>query len=276
MPNFFKRAWNDIFVERKNIESYIVLAAIVMVIFADIVGVDTAEILQEVVLAVLGVFIYISIEQRHDMEQLEAVNKDTQAKLQHINNQILEVPNLLVENTQSAKLLLPPELPQYRTVSPDAETIDVLTWSGYGLFTTYDDYFYDRLESGCQIRWIALDPECEGTNIILEHSRLKSVKTGIQQMINHHKGVHARFDKAINFELRLTSWLLPMSLTIFDREKPHAYMVIGLYNPYLGISQNERRHLIIYKRSQPRDFTAYLKQFELHWNNTEFTKPVDI
>ncbi len=275
MPNFFKRTWHDIFIERKNIELYIVLAAIVGVFGADVVGVDTADTLLEIVLAVLGVLIYISIEQRHSTEQLNNTIQETQEKLQEVGSEVNNLPNLLAANANSFNLFLPSDLPQYRTESPEAETIDVLTWSGYGLFKLYDDYFYSRLENGCQIRWIALDPECEATNIIFEHSRIKGIKTGINQMINHYKGIQTRFEKEVDFWLRLTSWFIPMSLVIFDREKPHAYMVIGLYNPYLRIPQNERRHLIIYKRNQPKDFATYLKQFELQWYNTEFTKPVD-
>ncbi|MCB8947925.1 MAG: hypothetical protein H6653_07905 [Ardenticatenaceae bacterium] len=276
MPNFFKRAWNDIFVERKNIESYIVLAAIVIVIFADIVGVDTAEILIEIVLAVLGVFIYIGIEQSHAIEQLKTTTQATQSNLQSISDEIKELPQVLTIESNSLKFLLPHDLPNYRIEASDADTIDVFTWSGYSFFTQFDSYFYNRLENECKLRWMILDPECEATQVIYTHSRTKTIRSGINQMLQHYTLSRSRFAKKVDFQLRTTSWFPPFNMVIVDREKAHGFMVIGLYPAYLRTTQNERRHFVIYKRNQPDDFNTYVNQFELLWENKEFTKPYNL
>lgn len=276
MPNFFKRAWQDIVIERKNIESYIVLAAIVIVIFADIVGVDTAEILIEIVLAVLGVFIYISIEHRHSLEQLKTNTDETRSKLQAVNKEVENLPNLIATDMKSNQLLLSKDLPDYSLEAAEASTIDVLSWVGYKLFYEYDDFFLNRLANGCKFRWIALDPESEAMKLLTGQTRNEFIKTQIGQVVNRLRYTDEQvFRRDKNFQLRLTSWLLPCSIIIFDRDKAHAFMVVAMYPAYLPSPIGEKRYFVIYKRNQPHDFSAYLKQFDQLWDDTVFTKPFD-
>jgi len=67
MKEFLERAWHDI-KQRKNLELYLVLVAIITVFVADTVGVDTTNALVEITLASLAVLLYGMIDVRHANE----------------------------------------------------------------------------------------------------------------------------------------------------------------------------------------------------------------
>ncbi len=90
MKTFFLDIWSDIR-QRKNIELYLTLVIIVVVLMADIFGVDTEFALLEIVLATLAVLLLAIIENRHSNERLETMIDDTFQENIEVWNQYKEL-----------------------------------------------------------------------------------------------------------------------------------------------------------------------------------------
>ena len=77
MQEFAQRAWRDI-KQRKNLELYIILLAIIAVFLADTIGVNVFDSINSITLAALGVLLYSLIDTRHATEKSEQ-------QLDHLN-----------------------------------------------------------------------------------------------------------------------------------------------------------------------------------------------
>jgi hypothetical protein len=70
MAKIFQKMWADI-KQRKNIELYLALIALIVIFVADVVGIDTNQVLFEIILAALAVVIYGMLGARHSSEKIE-------------------------------------------------------------------------------------------------------------------------------------------------------------------------------------------------------------
>lgn len=70
MKALFKRVWSDI-KNRRNLELYLVLIAVVIVFIVDLLGVESVSIIFEVVLATLAVLLYGQIDSRHSIDEIK-------------------------------------------------------------------------------------------------------------------------------------------------------------------------------------------------------------
>lgn len=80
MKNFLGRSWQDL-KQKKNLDLYLVLAGILLVFVADIVGINTTEALVNITLAVLALLLYGMIESRH-------INEDNTQRFAEIGESI--------------------------------------------------------------------------------------------------------------------------------------------------------------------------------------------
>lgn len=112
MKEFLERVWKDI-KQRKNLELYLVLAAIITVFIADILGVQTTNALTEITLAVLAVLLYGMIDTRHAHEDRkhelaalgQSVNKIALSSQDFLDNKWSSSLKLEMEHTDELWLV---------------------------------------------------------------------------------------------------------------------------------------------------------------------------
>ena len=72
MISFFKKAWEDVS-KGKNLEHYITLLFILIILFLDIFNLASPDIMTEITLAVLALIVFTSL---HTRERLDMVQKN--------------------------------------------------------------------------------------------------------------------------------------------------------------------------------------------------------
>lgn len=126
----------------------------------------------------------------------------------------------------------------------DATTIDILAWSGVGLFAKLDGFFEQKINSGCSIRFIIINPHSEAANVIYDNSQYKEIKTDIESMIERYKKFCSRNKNGRgNIELRMMNWVSPYTMIIIDGNKPGGVLSLGLNPAYLPTPEDTRRHM---------------------------------
>ncbi|MCI0558194.1 MAG: hypothetical protein MN733_06840 [Nitrososphaera sp.] len=276
MEFFFKTAWNDIR-NRKNLELYLILAITIIVLGADIFGVETESALFEIILAALAILIYGLIDSRQTAERIEKQLDETRQSQSNLIKSMDEIPQLIARATKVGKLFKSSDISPITELAKDATAIDIMTWAASGLFDRYDGFFYKKMEEGCKFRLIIIDPKSEAANVIYENSRHKEIKSDIIKMINKCKRLPARFEnRKIYFELRLTKWLMPTNMIIIDGNKPNGVISLGLYPAYLRTPQDQRRYMLVDSRNTKEEYFHFCDQFEKLWNDKENTSRVDL
>lgn len=276
MGNFLKTAWADI-KNRKNLELYLFLTIALAVLVADIFGVGTKEALFEIVLAALSMLIYGLIDSRQTTERIEKKLEETCQYQIELTRMVNEIPRLIFHGSKATKLFKVSDLPSLTELARDATTIDIMMWAASGLFDLYDGFIYKKIEDGCRFRLLIIDPNCEAANVIYENSRNKEIKASIRKMINKYKRLPTKFKTSkLDFELRLTKWLMPTNMIIIDGNKQNGVIHLGLYPAYLRTPQNERRFILIDSKNTKEEYLHFCDQFEKLWNDEELTSQPDL
>lgn len=150
----------------------------------------------------------------------------------------------------------------------DASTIDVLAWSGVGLFAQLDGFFEQKVNSGCSIRFIIVNPSSEAANVIYDNSHYKEIKTDINSMVERYKKFYLRNKNSSGrIELRMVNWVTPYTMIIIDGNKPGGILSLGLNPAYLLTPEDTRRHIIIESQNEREDFLYFSKQYNQLWED---------
>ncbi len=276
MSSFFRNVKTD-FKNRKSIELYLILAVAIAVLVADVFGVVSQDALFEIVLAALALLIYGLIEARRTSERLKSSLQEISDNLTESKRQLEELPHRIYGASKSSILLKFEDRPELAEIAKKASTIDILALSASYLFAYYDGFLYKKIEEGCNIRLLILDPESDAARVVHENSRNKEIIVDIKKTINRCFNFTEKFSgRKINFELKVTKWLPPNSLIMVDGHKPSGVISLGVFPVYLKTPQTERRILFFEAKGNSQEhFLFYRNQFEGLWSDNESTRKVD-
>lgn len=156
MKEFLERTWQDI-KQRKNLELYLILAAILAVFIADVLGVDTTNALVEITLATLAVLLYGMIDARHDSENQ--------------NQELAELKQSVHQLSSSSQDFLDNKWPT--SLTQEMEMADELWLVGVSLLRTVKTNYAlleNRLKYGYLVRVLVVHPEGIGVEIAVSRN----------------------------------------------------------------------------------------------------------
>lgn len=156
MKEFLERAWQDI-KQRKNLELYLVLSAIIIVFAADILGVDTTNALVEITLAVLAVLLYGMIDARHTNE---ASNQELSELNQSVNKISSSTQDFLDSKWSSS-------------LKQEMKHTDELWFVGISLVRTVKTNYSlleNKLKQGHLVKVMVVHPEGVGVEIAVSRN----------------------------------------------------------------------------------------------------------
>ncbi len=120
-----------------------------------------------------------------------------------------------------------------------------------------------KLQTGCKIRIILLDPEADAVQILDAQKSttntnllINSSLTVLEELIN--------LETSGKCEIRLLGVFLPFSMLIVDPSKETGSMTVE-YRAY-KLSYDERPHISLKASNNPYWFDYYKQQFELAWS----------
>lgn len=247
MDNILKTIWNDI-KERKNFEIYLALAAAIVVLIADVVGVDASNVIFKVILTVLAVLLYINLEHRKNIEDLDNSIKKFQATSLNFLNTWNETDfKKRIETAKSLSLLA---IANHVFLSRNAEAITAF------------------VSKGGKLRSILIDPS---GNVIKMVSNLasgyeKETQTW-EQLIEFCKKQMKEFNQFSKdnnkVELKQIDHLPFAIMTMIDHESDEGVMYVTLN----GFDQpsNTRPSFTLLKKEDRKWFSFYEESYENIW-----------
>lgn len=256
MNRFFSTVWSDL-KQRKNLELYLILLVAVVVLFADILGVETVSALFEIVLASLSILIYGLIESRHTNERVE----------QQLANITQSVQELRRNEVRAADFFLINKSLSQETFS-SASTICLL---GYSLSRTIREHHHalrQRLKAGAHIRIIILDltDEC-----LLKKAALESIST-TAELWHHHLEVTRSAVNSLaidsgdrgKVEIGYLPYAPSFGMVLVDSSEPNGFNYVDIYH-HKSTAPNAAFKLSA--STDPVWFAFFKQQFEILWKS---------
>lgn len=143
----------------------------------------------------------------------------------------------------------------------NASEICIIAVSGISLAMRHLSFFENRINDGCKIRIILLDPSCPSLqtwNLMMKvtttASDIKSSLEVFKSLMQHAKG---------KCEIRLLNVFLPFSIVATDLAKDSGAMIIEYHAYKIGLG--DRPHVLLTPRDIPYWFSFYREQFERAW-----------
>lgn len=256
MDDFFKTVWSDI-KKRRNLELYIILAVAMVILVADIFGLETSSALFEIVLAALAVLIYGLIESRHTNERVEQ-------QLETIGHSIREQQDKEITATE----FFLTETPLSNDTFSSANTIFLL---GYSLSRTIREHHFvlgQRLVAGAHIRVIILDPENDS---LLQMAALESVATTAELWRNNLQVTRASVNslaqhpnKSGKIEIGYLPYSPSFGMVMIEPYEPQGFSFVDIYH-HKTTAPNAT-----FKLSASKDafwYNFFREQFEILWQS---------
>ncbi len=257
MKEFLERVWQDI-KQRKNLELYLVLTAIIIVFVADIVGINTTNAVTEIILAVLAILLYGLVESRHSAE-------DSDKKLANIEKSILKIGQLLSQNKLNEKFEKHSTITGNRQRLKNAKTLDWMSISLHKTLTIYEHELTECLKNGGQIRLLLIDPNSPIPHALAElgHSLGSSEKivNNVRSALEIIQSWRNRMPEC-NLEVRVLSSQPPYRLSMLDRGLSIAYARIRLF----VIPKSSDIPVVTVSAKDDKEwFEFFADQFEKYW-----------
>jgi hypothetical protein len=246
---FIKKTIQDIS-SGKNIEHYIALIFIVIILALDVFNLATPDILTEITLAVLALVVFTSLSTREGIDEL------------------------------SDKLIKPPNADEFfwkkkRTIESDLAQAKYIGFVGASLSRTLRDYspiLENRLNAGAKVRVMLMDPKSTAP----DQAVLRSQGVNRQYFIDSLRPTIERigllsksFDKV---ELGLLPYKPAFGMIVIDPDKPYGKIIIEMYPhhspsfaPTFELQPNRDSHW----------YKHFREQFDNIWNACDqrrFTK----
>lgn len=152
----------------------------------------------------------------------------------------------------------------------DAQMIDILAWTGNVFMHEYEGFMRRRIQQGCQIRFIVLDPDSEAVRLIIENGNRYPIDNDIRTTI----GLCSEFAQSLSgargsFELRKTKWIAPYGLVIVDKNLPGAALSLGLHPVSLKVSASDQRYITLGANESREHYNYFTAQFDDLWTNSQ-------
>ncbi len=247
---------------RRFIESYVLLLVGIGVLVFDIIGDVPSSVINEVILAVLSVLIYLSILERRDYyklldhgEQIEGIT------VFHTNRDFLFGLKILLNQATSE--------------------IDMLAVQHGSLRQGYLELLEEKAKSGCKIRILMMSPRDKDNNpnpnvISYEAqnifpnllAKLNSCERDFQNWLHS-------LDEQIRKNVQIKMYFSSPAATYFfiDKQDAHGFVQVELLLPYIPIQKYP--HYVVTKKNDEGFFKVHIDSFEKLWTAKENTIPVE-
>jgi len=188
---------------------------------------------------------------------------------------ILRRIEVLVSEANSVPALWPrTEIPRPDRFAKNASTIDVLAVSAVSIVTQFRGFYRERLEHGCRIRVLILDPDSEAAVIHARQALVEQLAQPEEVLRMHVRSTIAALVPLLksershsgSIELRLSPIFAPFSLVGVDLEKDSGAIVVEFHTYRTDI--DTRPHVVLDRQRQGHWFGFFRDQFEIVWNDS--------
>jgi hypothetical protein len=258
MLRFLEKILQDIR-KGRNLEVFLTLVVVLVLLFLDVFGVVSTEVVAAGTLATLALLCYSTLTNREQMQRLMDTAIATQAIIERKASDKLRVDELFWKE----KRLLEEELAQARFIGIVGVTLG-------GTVRIYRGTFEERLASGAHIRFILIDPASEATR----HAKLRS-----QAMVRDSS--YAEFVQATielicilvdltgphgTVELGLLPYAPSFGMVLIDPDEDLGRIIVEIYQ-HKSLALNPTFELD--PERDPRWYKFFHEQFDLLWESCE-------
>lgn len=244
-----ERAWNRFWGDVKrgdNLELYALILLAFGLVVANLFGITSPELATSLTLVVLGILAFSMLKNRHKLEEILGVLEDSGEEFLRPRTEIVS----LEEGGEGA-----------------AEIVVV----GISLLVLYRrrPFFEEKLEQGCRLRFLLLDPESEAIKIFNSMTEQKGVLRDIANAFDSLEALtHIAPDK---IEARLSNVFLPYGIVAFDPEHRGGVMTVEPLAYKTGLDQ--RPHFVLKKEDNVHWFRFFQDQYEKLWEDSKEWAP---
>jgi hypothetical protein len=254
MREFFERAKTDI-QQRKNLELYLILVLLIVLLIADVIGFENESALTEIIIASLTLLIYGLITDRQ-------VQEITNNQLDTIDERLKNIEENVSNGTNISALFLK-GYPDLSEEFKSAKSVKVLGISLRRTLMNYLKDFQATATKRVEINIVLSEP----TECVLEFQKFRNPRLSKQNLASN---IHSAIEDMVNLHNELESlhirtipFLAPMSTFIFERFDGSATAYIRFRS--FRIYPTEQHTIIVQKDKAPEIFSFYEKQFTTMW-----------
>lgn len=264
MKDFFHAAWLDI-QQRKNLELYLILFAVILIFVADIIGLQTQSALAEITLAALAILIYGLIEQKR--EQSATIEKLTKLETLLSDNQNL-LTRSLSGKVQASRFFST----EQRITRQSLIGANTIYLSGINLTRTLRDYMHilgERLVAGAYIRIIVMDFQSETALKELlaksvDNAKLENRQAALEAAANTVKLLAQTPGAKGKLEVGYLPYVPHFGLTLIEPDSQTGICSIALYH-HKSLEPTVKFQLTAI--DDPEWYGFFRKQYENLWHS---------
>jgi hypothetical protein len=136
----------------------------------------------------------------------------------------------------------------------------------YSIIPPYYDFYIKKLQEGCYLRFMVLDPNSPGADVFNAAQRVQTAVDDIKTSLKFLEAL-LRYEKSRGkCEVRLSQFHLPFSMIIIDGQKDNGSMIVEVL--VYKKSLPDRPHLNLTKRDHRKWFLFFYNQFETLWQDS--------
>lgn len=246
---FLNNIWKDI-KRGENIDLYITVVFAIVLACLNLVGLASPNLLDSVLLAILGLLAFSSLGTRHYIEySLKGLSKEMS---------LLKGRSELLPLKERAKF---------------AREVVITGIDLIGVVTTNADFFSQKLKDGCNLKILLLHPSSpsietwENMMSKVSGTKEKTIQslTWLEHLLELQKSTSGKC------EVRLSNVFLPFRIEAFDPEKENGSMNVEIfvYKKYQG----DRPNLVLTRTRDPQWFANFYIQFQQLWDDSVVWSP---
>lgn len=236
-----RRIWDDVR-RGQNIDLYITVVAAIGLAVLNLLGIARQALVAPITLAVLGLLAVTSLGNRY-----------------HVEEQLRKLATLSPPLLRGRS-----ELVSFRERGQSASEIVVVGVSLVTAVSPYLDFFERKMEDGCRLRFLLLDPDSLAAQVWNATSKVPNVEADIKQTLKSLR-LLIQMEQACDgkCEVRLSKVFLPFGLAAFDPGEDTGVMNVEMYTYKRTLG--ERSHFILTRAVNSKWFDFYRNQYEHLW-----------
>lgn len=163
------------------------------------------------------------------------------------------------------------DLPSIEERAGHASEICIIAVSAISLVTNHLSFFEKKIQDGCKIRFLLLDPNGPSLQTWDLLSYISKTEPDIKRTLEYLKKLVQIEQTKGKCEIRLTQVLLPFSMVAIDLQKNTGSMVVEYH--IFKTAFSERPHVFLTRQNSSKWFDFYRQQFEQAWSEATVWTP---
>ena len=261
MGDFLQSVWRDI-KDRKNLELYLVLIVALVVIIADVFGVNTGPAIFGIVLSVLALLTFGLIEDRHASERIEGKIND------------------IATGKSGKQFFVEWDDAPFRERLKTASEVSLLAVANHVFLSKNDEPIKEFLKKGGTLRCILVEPKGNAmnmaTNLAIGYEKqLEALATQVELSLRQFCDFAQAAPSADRVRVKLIDHLPYAIMTMIDHQSLDGIMYVSLQG--FELPPSSRPSFILHKKDDGKWFTFYQQSFEnlWMWNKSRTVELVD-